>query len=98
MLLTGIIIQVIVYPAAFLSSAFSTSESYDYMFSVFIIGMVSVAIQIIGFAVIMNKTKNEDPAIYGQGRPFRHKLREEDIEEATRKPTFDGTDQSAYEN
>jgi hypothetical protein len=36
----------------------------------------------------MSKTKGMDPAIYGQGRPFKHKLREEDEEEATRKDTF----------
>ena len=97
MLLVGIIIQVVVYPAIIVLDAFSSSASHDYMYSVFLIGIVSVIIQIVGFAVIMNKTKSDDPAIYSQGRPFRHKLREEDDETATRKPTFDGSDQSAYE-
>ena len=97
MLLVGIIIQVVVYPAIIVLDAFSSSASHDYMYSVFLIGIVSVIIQIVGFAVIMNKTKSDDPAIYSQGRPFRHKLREEDSETATRKPTFDGSDQSAYE-
>ncbi len=97
MLLLGIIIQTVIYPAIFIMGTFVGSPSYDYMFSVFLIGMVSIIIQIIGFAVIMNQTKDTDPALYSQGRPFRHKLREEDEVPATRKPTFDGTDQSVYE-
>jgi hypothetical protein len=97
MLLIGIILQAILYPAIYMFDLFAAGHSYDYMFSVFLIGIISVVVQFIGFAVIMNKTKEEDPAIYGQGRPFRHKLREEDEEAATRKPTFDGSDQSVYE-
>ncbi len=97
MLLLGIIIQGIVYPLIFVMGLYTDSPSYEYMFSVFLIGMISVVIQIGGFAMIMNKTKDADPALYGQGRPFRHKLREEDEEAATRKPTFDGIDQSNSE-
>ena len=97
MLLLGIIIQIILYPLIFVFDVYAASASNEYMLSVFLIGIVSVIIQVGGFVVIMNKTKDEDPAIYGQGRPFRHKLREEDDEAATRKPTFDGTDKSEFE-
>jgi hypothetical protein len=97
MLLIGIILQIVLYPLIFVMDLYADSASYEYIFSVFLIGVVSVVVQVGGFVVIMNKTKDEDPAIYGQGRPFRHKLREEDDEAATRKPTFDGTDQSDYE-
>ena len=56
---------------------------------VILICIASVGVQAIGFFVIMGKTRGMDPAIYGQGRPFQHKLREEDEDLATRKPTFD---------
>jgi hypothetical protein len=85
MLLAGIVIQVIVYPVVWIYQLFS----HEYFLDVFVISIVSLAIQVGGFAVIMNKTREESPDIYGQGRPFRHKLREEDTEVATRKPTFD---------
>ncbi len=85
MLMVGIAIQIIVYPAVWIFQIFS----HDYFLEVFLISIVSIVIQVSGFYVIMKKTKDEDPDIYGQGRPFQHKLREEDIEVATRKPTFD---------
>jgi hypothetical protein len=97
MLLVGIILQAIAYPLIWMLDLYASAFSYEYNFSVFLIGMISVVIQIGGFYSIMSKTKDADPAIYGQGRPFKHKLREEDEEDATRKPTFDGTDQSSYE-
>ena len=84
MLLAGIIIQTIVYSGVWLLDLFS----HTYRSEVLLIAMFSVAIQSVGFLVIMGKTRNEDPAIYGQGRPFQHKLREEDDDLATRKPTF----------
>ncbi len=84
-LLLGILIQVIVYPFVWIFQFFT----HEYFPEVFLISLVSVAIQIGGFAVIMNMTKDMDPEIYGQGRPFQHKLREEDEDVATRKPTFD---------
>ena len=87
-LMIGIVLQVITYsfiafakPAGFIS--------HPFFYDVALIGFISIAIQIGGFAIIMSKTKDADPTIYGQGRPFRHKLREEDEEEATRKPTFE---------
>jgi hypothetical protein len=84
----GIMLQVITYGfIAFTKPADFTSHPFFY--DVTLIGFASVAIQIGGFALIMSKTKDADPVIYGQGRPFRHKLREEDEEEATRKPTFE---------
>jgi hypothetical protein len=61
---------------------------HPFFFDVALIAFASLAVQIGGFAVIMSRTKDEDPAIYGQGRPFQHKLREEDEDLATRKPTF----------
>ncbi|MGY5880170.1 MAG: hypothetical protein RTV31_07965 [Candidatus Thorarchaeota archaeon] len=85
MLLAGIIIQAIVYPVVGLFSLFT----HEYFAEVILICIASVGVQAIGFFVIMGKTRGMDPAIYGQGRPFQHKLREEDEEEATRKPTFD---------
>lgn len=85
MLITGIVIQVVVYPSVWFLQLFS----HEYFLDVFAISLVSIAIQIVGFAVIMNKTRQENSDIYGQGRPFQHKLREEDVEVATRKPTFD---------
>ncbi len=84
-LLLGILIQVIVYPFVWIFQLFT----HEYFPEVFLISLVSLAIQIGGFAVIMNRTKDMDPEIYGQGRPFQHKLREEDEDVATRKPTFD---------
>jgi hypothetical protein len=62
--------------------------SHLYFFDVILIAFVSLIVQVAGFGIIMSKTKNDDPAIYGQGRPFQHKLREEDEDVATRKPTF----------
>lgn len=85
MLLIGIIIQVILYPTIWVLQLFS----HEYFPDVFVVSLISLAIQIGGFYTIMNKTKGMDPQIYGQGRPFQHKLREEDEDVATRKPTFD---------
>ncbi|MFX1484521.1 MAG: hypothetical protein ACFFCP_15185 [Promethearchaeota archaeon] len=85
MLLFGIIIQLILYPAIWVLQLFS----HEYFPDVFVVSLVSLVIQIGGFFTIMNKTKGMDPQIYGQGRPFQHKLREEDDDVATRKPTFD---------
>ena len=85
MLLLGILIQVIIYPTVWILQIFT----HEYFPDVFVISLISLAIQIGGFYTIMNKTKGMDPAIYGQGRPFQHKLREEDEDVATRKPTFD---------
>jgi hypothetical protein len=85
MLLLGIIIQVIIYPTVWILQLFT----HEYLPDVFVISLISLVIQIGGFYTIMNKTKGMDPAIYGQGRPFQHKLREEDEDVATRKPTFD---------
>ncbi|MHA2025494.1 MAG: hypothetical protein ACW98U_06290 [Candidatus Thorarchaeota archaeon] len=85
MLLIGIIIQVILYPTIWVLQLFS----HEYFPDVFVVSLISLAIQIGGFYTIMNKTKGMDPQIYGQGRPFQHKLREEDDDVATRKPTFD---------
>ena len=84
-LLLGILIQVVVYPTVWILQLFT----HEYFPDVFVISLISLAIQIGGFYTIMNKTKGMDPAIYGQGRPFQHKLREEDEDVATRKPTFD---------
>ena len=85
MLIVGILIQAILYPLVWLL------QIYDHLFvnEVILIGIASVGVQAIGFFVIMGKTRGMDPAIYGQGRPFQHKLREEDEELADRKPTFD---------
>ena len=85
MLLIGIIIQLILYPTIWVLQLFS----HEYFPDVFVISLISLVIQIGGFYTIMNKTKGMDPQIYGQGRPFQHKLREEDDDVATRKPTFD---------
>jgi Zn-dependent protease with chaperone function len=84
MLLAGIIIQTIVYPAAWLFEHFS----HPFFNEVLLIGLASVGVQLTGFFVIMGKTREADADIYGQGRPFQHKLREEDEDLATRKPTF----------
>lgn len=85
MLLFGIIIQLILYPTIWVFQLFS----HEYFPDVFVVSLVSLVIQIGGFFTIMSKTKGMDPQIYGQGRPFQHKLREEDDDVATRKPTFD---------
>lgn len=85
MLIAGVAIQMVVYPMVWILQLFS----HEYFLDVFVISIASVAIQLVGFYVIMVKTRDENPEIYGQGRPFQHKLREEDIEVATRKPTFD---------
>ncbi len=84
LLLSGIIIQVIAYPLIWALQLFT----HEYLLDVFIVSIASVAIQFGGFLVIMSKTTDEDPDIYGQGRPFQHKLREEDEEVADRKPTY----------
>ena len=84
-LIVGILIQVIIYPTVWILQLFT----HEYFPDVFVISLISLVIQIGGFLTIMNKTKGMDPAIYGQGRPFQHKLREEDEDVATRKPTFD---------
>lgn len=84
MLLIGIIIQAAIYPVVWFMQLFE----HEYFFDVFLISIGSLIIQVVGFGVIMNKTKDADPSLYGQGRPFQHKLREEDEELATRKPTF----------
>lgn len=78
-------IQLIIYPTVWIFQIFT----HEYFPDVFLISLLSLAIQLGGFYTIMNKTKGMDPAIYGQGRPFQHKLREEDEDVATRKPTFD---------
>jgi len=85
LLIVGILIQAIIYPAAWIFQLFT----HEYFLDVFVISLISLVIQIGGFLTIMNKTKGMDPAIYGQGRPFQHKLREEDEDVAERKPTFD---------
>jgi len=83
----GILLQTAAYSyIAFVKPA--NYISHPFFYDVALIGFISLAIQIGGFAVIMSKTLDADPVIYGQGRPFQHKLREEDEEEATRKPTF----------
>ncbi|NWF95960.1 MAG: hypothetical protein HXY34_07425 [Candidatus Thorarchaeota archaeon] len=84
LLLGGIVIQTFVYPVAWVFQLFS----HAYFLEVFIIGVVSVGVQLVGFLVIVSKTRGADPAIYSQGRPFKHKLREEDEAAATRKPTY----------
>ena len=84
-LIVGILIQVIIYPTVWILQLFT----HEYFPDVFVISLISLVIQIGGFYTIMSKTKGMDPAIYGQGRPFQHKLREEDEDVATRKPTFD---------
>ncbi|MFW9892748.1 MAG: hypothetical protein ACFFFO_11125 [Candidatus Thorarchaeota archaeon] len=85
MLLFGIVIQLILYPTIWVFQLFS----HEYFPDVFVVSLVSLVIQIGGFFTIMSKTKGMDPQIYGQGRPFQHKLREEDDDVAARKPTFD---------
>ena len=93
MLLAGIVVQALAYPTIWFYRPLTgvVFSAHEYFGEVFVISMIGLMIQMIGFAAIMSKTKNEDPKIYGQGRPFKHKLREEDSEEATRKPTGAGT-------
>jgi hypothetical protein len=86
-LLVGIIIQAIGYTMIWILQP-PAFTSHSFFIEVIVICFASLIIQIIGFGVIMSKTRDVDPAIYSQGRPFKHKLREEDEEEATRKPTF----------
>jgi len=83
-LILGILIQVVLYPTVWFFQLFS----HEYFPDVFLISIVSIIIQVGGFFTIMNKTKDMDPDIYSQGRPFQHKLREEDDDLASRKPTF----------
>ncbi len=85
MLVAGIIIQAIVYPVAWFFELFT----HDYFAEVILICIGSIGLQAIGLFVIMGSTRGMDSEIYGQGRPFQHKLREEDKDLATRKPTFD---------
>ncbi len=87
MYLAGLILQAIIYLVIAITKPVDL-VSHLYFYDVVLLALGSLVIQIIGFGIIMNKTKDMDPAIYGQGRPFKHKLREEDEEEATRKPTF----------
>jgi len=87
MLMAGIVIQAIAYSIIGVLKP-SDFAIHPFFFDVAMIAFASLVIQVGGFVVIMSKTKDEDPAIYGQGRPFQHKLREEDEELATRKPTF----------
>ncbi len=86
MYIVGLILQLILYPFIALTNL-ESFVSHLYFYDVMIIAFISLIVQLIGFGIIMNKTKGMDPAIYSQGRPFRHKLREEDEEVATRKPT-----------
>ncbi len=93
LLLFGLLIQTIIYPViAFLKPVAFAGHLYFY--DVCIIAFISLIIQYFGFGIIMSKTKNEDPEIYGQGRPFQHKLREEDHEVADRKPTHADSQES----
>lgn len=84
MLIAGIIIQAVVYPFVWTLQLFV----HDFFPEVFVIGIASVMVQVIGFFVIIIKTRHEDSSIYSQGRPFKHKLREEDTDVATRKDTY----------
>ena len=86
-LMAGIIIQAIAYSLIGILK-FGDFAIHPFFFDVMLIAFASLVVQIGGFVVIMSKTKDTDPAIYGQGRPFQHKLREEDEDLATRKPTF----------
>lgn len=87
MYMAGLTIQAIIYTLIAVTKP-ADFVSHLYFYDVALIALGSLAFQVLGFGIIMNKTKDEDPALYGQGRPFKHKLREEDDEEATRKPTF----------
>lgn len=87
MYLIGIVLQAVIYPVIAIAKP-PDFVSHHYFFDVVLIAFGSLIIQVFGFGIIMSKTNREDPRIYGQGRPFKHKLREEDDAEATRKPTF----------
>ena len=91
MYLVGLILQAIFYPLIAITKPAAFAD-HLYFYDVMIIAIGSLVVQWIGLGIIMSKTKNEDPALYGQGRPFKHKLREEDEEEADRKPTFEGAE------
>ncbi len=91
MYLVGLILQAIFYPLIAITKP-AAFASHDYFYDVMIIALGSLVFQWIGLGIIMSKTKNEDPALYGQGRPFKHKLREEDEETADRKPTFEASE------
>ncbi len=87
MYIAGLVLQAIIYPFIALSKP-ADFVSHLYFYDVALIAIGSLIFQVFGFVIIMKKTQHDDPAIYGQGRPFQHKLREEDEEAATRKPTF----------
>ncbi len=87
MYLVGLILQAIFYPLIAIIKPAPFAD-HLYFYDVMIIAFGSIIAQFIGLGIIMSKTKDEDPALYGQGRPFKHKLREEDEVEADRKPTF----------
>ena len=87
MFIIALAIQAVMYPLIAINKP-ADFVSHLYFFDVVLIAFVSLSVQIVGFGIIMSKTKNDDPAIYSQGRPFQHKLREEDEDVATRKPTF----------
>ncbi|MHA1960241.1 MAG: hypothetical protein ACW99U_08425 [Candidatus Thorarchaeota archaeon] len=88
LLLVGIAIQAVFYSAIWIMQP-PEFTMHTYFVDVIVICFASVIVQGGGFVVIIRKTKGMEPSIYGQGRPFQHKLREEDDELATRKPTFD---------
>ncbi len=87
MYIAGLVVQAIIYTVIAITKPAEFAD-HLYFYDVALIAFGSLIFQVFGFGIIMNKTKDDDPAIYGQGRPFKHKLREEDEEEATRKPTF----------
>ena len=91
MYLVGLILQAILYPYIAFTKPFDF-VNHEYFYDVMLIAFGSLIAQFIGFGIIMSKTKNEDPALYGQGRPFQHKLREEDEDVADRKPTFEDSE------
>ncbi|UCE09937.1 MAG: hypothetical protein JSW61_13340 [Candidatus Thorarchaeota archaeon] len=88
LLMIGIALQAILYTAIWVVQP-PEFTVHSYFVDVMVICFASVVVQGGGFVVIMRNTRGMDPSIYGQGRPFQHKLREEDEELATRKPTFD---------
>jgi hypothetical protein len=88
LLIIGIALQAILYTTIWVVQP-PEFAVHSYFIDVMVICFASVVVQGGGFVVIMRRTRGMDPSIYGQGRPFQHKLREEDEELATRKPTFD---------
>ena len=86
MYMVGLILQAVLYTILAITKPVDF-VAHLYFFDVMLIAFGSLIVQVIGFGIIMNKTKDTDPAIYGQGRPFQHKLREEDEDVADRKPT-----------